>query len=94
MLLLKLYMGSWSAAVRISYNQSPGGCLWSGMLPGDMLMSQGYAELDPPLTWVSWESSPWVPKSREADPGPSQLQCSGQPGPYLSEVAGESASRI
>lgn len=44
------------AAASVCYHQRPGRCLWSELLPWEMLMSGGCAELLPPLAWASWES--------------------------------------
>lgn len=41
---------------------------WSGLLPGDIMMSEGCAELTSTLTWVLWENWSWGPESRRADP--------------------------
>lgn len=38
------------AATALCYHQRPGGHDWSGLLPGDMVMSESCAELVPPFT--------------------------------------------
>lgn len=49
---------------------------WSGLLPENMLMSEGCVELA--LAWASWDSWPWGHESRRADPTPSKLQYPGE----------------
>jgi hypothetical protein len=47
------------AAVVVYYHQGSSGHLWSGLPPGDMLMSEGCADMALSLTWASLESWPW-----------------------------------
>lgn len=51
-----------------------------------MLMSEGWAELAPPLAWASWESRPWGGESRRADPSLAWESGSGTLG-VTSELA-------
>jgi hypothetical protein len=61
------------AVAEVYCHKRPGRCLWSWLLPENMLLSMGCAELTPPLTWALWESWPWQNKSRGTGPTPSQL---------------------
>ena len=52
-------------------------------------MSEGCAELAPPLNWASWESWTWGHKSRRADPVTSQLQYVEEQTTQIVGVVGE-----
>jgi hypothetical protein len=90
-----LPLGATSVSVALQqqdcYPRRPGRCLWFVLSLWDMLMSEGCAELVPPLTWASWESWPWVYESRRADSARSQLQYSGE---QALHIAGVLAPRI
>lgn len=80
-------LGLWSCSNRGLL----GGHFWSGLLPGDTLMSEGEA---PQLTWTLWKIFPWRCENRRADPIPSKLQYSGEKALHFAGVVGKPALRV
>jgi hypothetical protein len=58
--------GSRPAGAGVCYDQRPGGCPWSGLLPGDILVSEGCAELTSTLTWGLWKNWSWGAGEQES----------------------------
>lgn len=65
---LRAMSGSVALSIRDLLPPKLGRSPWSGLPPGNMLMSEGCTELTPPLIWESWENLPWGLKRRRADP--------------------------
>jgi hypothetical protein len=75
------------AAAEICYFQRPGRHPWFGVLPQDVLMSEGCTNWLRPLTWAWWETWPWGHEDKRAVPAPPLLQPLGEQALHLQWAA-------